>query len=240
MARLKRLIVPGAAHYLSQRVVAGGSAFVDVADRQAFMAALRSCSTAQRVAVVAYALLEQQVQLVVVPEQAGALAPLMQALTRQYVGPFNRKHGRSGALWQSRFTSAPVEAGAYLMGCVVYVEQAPVRAGLQLAATEHAWSSARYHAGLASGSGQIGTDGWLAPMPAGSAYWALGNTPFEREAAYRRRLEQPLTASEIEKIEATVGKGWALGSAGFVAEVGALSGRRSAPAPRGRPALVRV
>ena len=253
MARLKRLVVPGVAHYLSQQVVSGGSAFTDAADRRAFMAALSTCSAAQRVAVVAYALLDQQVQLVVVPEQADALGPLMQALARQYVGPFNRKHGRSGALWQGRFTAAPVEAVTHLMDCVVSLEQAPVRAGMHVAATDHPWSSARHHAGLrnaagtrtSTGSGDhsggepVAGDGWLAPMPAGSAYWALGNTPFEREAAYRRRLECPLTAAEIQKIEATVGKGWALGSAAFMADIGARSGRRPAPARRGRPALVR-
>jgi putative transposase len=232
MARLKRLVVPRIPHHVSQRVVAGGVAFVDPADHQAFVAALRSCCVEHEVAVLAYALLEQQVQLMLMPQRAESLGRMMQSLTRQYVGPFNRKHARSGALWQSRFSSAPVQSTTQLLNCVVYLEQAPQRAGFQGAAFEYPWSSACHHAGLRS-------EGWLAAMPADSAYWKLGNTPFERDAAYRRLLELALPAVAIQKIEATVLKGWALGSGEFLAEIGASTGRRPAPAPRGRPRLGR-
>jgi putative transposase len=167
-----------------------------------------------------------------VPDRADSLGRMMQSLTRQYVGPFNRKHGRSGALWQSRFCSAPVQSSIHLLGCVLYVEQAPLRAGFHGAAFEYPWSSACHHAGLRS-------EGWLGAMPADSAYWALGNTPFERDAAYRHRLEQPLAAAEIQNIESNVLKGWALGSSQFLADIGASAGRRSTPASRGRPPLGR-
>lgn len=233
MARLTRLVVPRVPHHVSQRAVAGGAAFIDAADHQAFLMALRSCSVEHNVAVLAYALLSDQVHLMLIPDQAESLGRMMQAVTRQYVGPFNRRHGRSGTLWRSRFTSAPVQSAAHLLGCVLYVEQAPVRAGFHGHAFEYPWSSACHHAGLRS-------EGWLVPMPADSAYWALGNTPFERDAAYRRLLEQAPSAAQVQKIEATVLKGWALGSDEFLAEMGALSGRRPSPAPRGRPPVNRA
>lgn len=232
MARLKRLVVARIAHHVSQRAVAGSAAFVDSVDHQVYLDALRSCSQEHDVAVLAYALVPQQVQLVLVPGEAASLGRMVQALTRQYVGPYNRRHGRTGTLWQSRFCSAPVQSSTHLLECVVYVEQAPLRAGFLGAAVEYPWSSARHHAGLSS-------EGWLAPMPADSAYWKLGNTPFERDAAYRRLLEQPLAAAPARQIEATVLKGWALGSADFLADMGASAGRRPAPAPRGRPPLGR-
>lgn len=232
MARLKRLVVARIAHHVSQRAVAGSAAFVDSVDHQAYLDALRSCSQEHDVALLAYALVNQQVQLVLVPAEAASLGMMVQALTRRYVGPYNRRHGRTGTLWQSRFGSAPVQSSTHLLECVVYVEQAPLRAGFHGAAVEYPWSSARHHAGLSS-------DGGLAAMPADSAYWKLGNTPFERDAAYRRLLEQPLAASAARQIEATVLKGWALGSADFLAEMGASAGRRPAPAPRGRPPLGR-
>ena len=43
----------------------------------------------------------------------------------------------------------------------------------------------------------------LASVPPASAYWLLGNTPFEREAAYAALLESPLPAGEQARIEAT-------------------------------------
>jgi putative transposase len=232
MARLKRLVAPGVPHHVSQRAVAGGSAFVDATDHQAFIAALRHCSAEHRVAVLAYALLDQQVQLMLVPERAESLGRMMQSLTRQYVGPFNRKHARTGALWQSRFSSAPVQSSTQLLNCVLYVEQAPLRTGWHGTAVDYPWSSACHHAGLRS-------ENWLAPMPPDSAYWRLGNTPFERDAAYRRPLEQTQAALELQKIETTVLKGWALGSDEFLGDIGASAGRRPAPAARGRPPVGR-
>lgn len=232
MARLKRLVVARVAHHVSQCAVADSAAFVDAADHQAYVAALRRCSQEHRVAVLAYALVHRQVLLVLVPTEVASLGRMVQALTRQYVGPYNRRHARTGALWQSRFCSAPVQSSTDLLDCVLHVEQAPLRAGMVASALEYPWSSARHHAGL-------GGDVWLAAMPADSTYWRLGNTPFEREAAYRVRLEQPLDGATARRIEATVLKGWALGSPSFLAEMGASAGRRPSPAPRGRPRLER-
>ena len=183
-------------------------------------------------AVIAYALLDAQTQLLLIPPSVESLGKMVQALTRQFVGPFNRRHQRSGALWQTRYGSAPLESATELLNCVLFVEQAAQRQGYQGAAVEYPWSSAAHHAGLRS-------DAVVAAMPADSAYWALGNTPFERDAAYRRLLQSPLSAAQVQRIESTLLKGWALGSPAFLAEIGALAGRRPSPAPRGRPPVGR-
>ena len=112
------------------------------------------------------------------------------------------------------------------------VEQAAQRQGLVSSAVEFAASSAAHHAGLRS-------DALMAAMPADSAYWRLGNTPFERDAAYRRLLELPMRAADVQRIETTLLKGWALGSCAFLANIGAFAGRRPSPKPRGRPPLGR-
>lgn len=230
MARLKRLIVPQLPHLVQQRVVAGCEGLSDAVDQQAFVLALRHCCDEHGVAVIAYALLSQQTQLLLIPPSAESLGKMVQALTRQFVGPFNRRHQRSGALWQGRFCSAPLESATELLNCVLFVEQAAQRQGFQAAAVDFPCSSAAHHAGLRS-------DAAIAAMPADSAYWKLGNTPFERDAAYRRLLERPLSAADVQRIESTLLKGWALGSPQFLAEIGALAGRRPSPALRGRPPL---
>lgn len=232
MARLKRLVVPQLPHLVQQRVVAGGAGLMDPVDQQAYLVALRHCCDEHDVAVIAYAMLTHSTQLVLVPRTEQSLGKMVQALTREFVGPFNRRHQRSGALWQSRFSSAPLESATELLGCVVFVEQAAQRHGLVSSAVEFAWSSAAHHAGLRS-------DTLMAAMPADSAYWQLGNTPFERDAAYRRLLDLPMRAADVQRIDTTLLKGWALGSPAFLANIGALAGRRPSPKPRGRPPLGR-
>ncbi|MDP3823442.1 MAG: transposase [Burkholderiales bacterium] len=228
MARLSRLVVAGQAHHVSLRAVAGNDAFVDAADHTLFFEALRRSAAEHRVAIHACVLLASEVQLLATPAAAEDLGRMMQALARFYVGPFNRRHGRSGALWQSRFRAAPVGGAAELLACMVYIEQAPRRAGVSGRVVDFAWSSAAHHAGIRSNP-------LLASVPPASAYWLLGNTPFEREAAYAALLESPLPAGEQARIEATTLKGWAMGSGEFIASLAAETPRRPVAQARGRP-----
>ena len=140
MARLKRLIVPQLPHLVQQRVVAGCQGLSDAVDQQAYALALRDCCDAHEVTVIAYALPSQQALLLLVPPSAESLGKMVQALTRQFVGPFNRRHQRSGALWQGRFCSAPLESATELLNAVIRDTSATLstrtRAAVALAATE--------------------------------------------------------------------------------------------------------
>ena len=224
MARLKRLVAPGHAHHVVQRAVTGVDAFADAGDRAAFLEALRRGSAEQGVAVHAYALLPNEFQLLATPTEPDALGLAMQALSRLYVAAFNCRHGRSGPLWQGRYRAAPVEGGANLLTCMRYIEQSAASADH---ADDIAWSSAAVHAGLQPAE-------WLSGVPADSSYWQLGNTPFERETAYRALLRQPMAADAVAAVESTTLKGWAMGSGGFLASL-AADGRRPSMLRPGRP-----
>jgi putative transposase len=228
MARLSRFVVAGHAHHVSLQAVAGTDAFIDGADHAMFLEALRRSSSEHRAAIHAFVLLNDAVQLLVTPATVQGLSRMMQSLARLYVGGFNRRRGRTGALWQSRFRAAPVGGAAELLSCMRYIEQAPRRAGVPTVLVDYPWSSAAHHAGLRS-------DPILARLPAGSGYWLLGNTPFEREAAYRALLETPLVDDELARIETTTRKGWALGSGEFIASLATEVPRRSVAQARGRP-----
>lgn len=228
MARLKRLAVAGHVHHVVQRTAAGATAFVVDEDRAAFLEALARSAIEHRVAVHAFVLLEREFQLLATPQEAAALGQLMQSLARRYVGPFNRRHGRSGTLWQGRFRTAPVEVAVHVLLCMRYIEQAPMRAGWAAPAADYPWSSAAHHVGVAS-------IGLVANVPPQSSWWLLGNTPFEREAAYRRLLEEPLSPAEVALIEQTTVKGWPLGAPAFLAGLPVEGPRSLVPKPRGRP-----
>jgi putative transposase len=172
--------------------------------------------------------MEHEVQLLLTPGIGESLGRMMQALTRFYVPAFNRRHGRAGALWQGRFRAAPVGGATPLLTCMRYLEQAPFRAGWLGEPTEYVWSSAAHHCGLRA-------DPLLLRVPAESAYWQLGNTPFDRESAYRVLLAQPLTAADVSAVEASTPRGWALGSGEFLARLGEMTGRRTSVKSRGRP-----
>lgn len=226
MARLPRWSAPGQLHQVLQRGVAGTPLFRDAQDYAAFIDALRLASTEHRVAIHAYALLPDRIHLLATPHDGDGLSRTMQAAGRRYVQAHNRRHGRSGTLWDGRFRVAVVESESHWLACRVHVESAPVHEGLASQAADYPWSSAAYHCGLRN-------DTLVTPHPLD---WNLGNTPFEREMARKLLLERGLPMPAQMSIEQAVDKGWALGSPDFLAQLERQTGRRAQPGQAGRPA----
>jgi putative transposase len=216
MARLPRLAVGGQAHFIVQRGHGGCAVFTDDADRADYRAALREAAAAERVQLHAYALLPAEVQLLATPPEAAALSRLMQALGRRYVGAYNRRHGRRGTLWDGRFHCGVVEPGAMRLLALRLIDGATA---------EHGATSAAHRSGGPHDSG-------LADPP---EYWQLGNTPFEREAAYRRLLDAGVDAASAALLRGAALGGWVAGSPAFKAGLAAATARPTQPRPRGRP-----
>lgn len=225
MARQPRLVVAGLAHHVVQRGHSGQPPFADDADRREYLAALDEACRARGVAVLAYALLADEVHLLLVPPDAGALAGAMQALGRRYVAAFRRRHGGSGTLWDGRFRAGVVEPGPRTLDVLRLIDALPVRRGLAASPESAAWSSAPHRLGQVR-------DRLLAEPP---EVWTLGNTPFEREAAYRRLLERGLDPAFEQRLEHAARHGWAVGSDAFLAGLAERAGRAVRPRHRGRP-----
>lgn len=227
MARLPRLTVPGLPHHLIQRGNNRQSIFIDEVDCANYLRELRELAEAHSLAVHAYVLMPNHVHLIVTPGEDGALGRMMQALGRRYVRRFNDRHKRTGTLWEGRYRSTVIEADRYLVACMRYVELNPVRAGLVDEPALFRWSSHAHHVGLR-----------VDPVVTEhTVYWALGNTPFERQVAYRRLFEHASTQpdDEVSAIRYATNRGWALGDDGFARELSQLASRRANPLKVGRP-----
>lgn len=225
MARLPRLVVPGLPHHLIQRGHNRQPIVLDDEDRRQFLALLREAAINQRVAIHAYVLMDNHLHLLATPETPEGLSRMMQSLGRRYVATFNQRHGRSGTLWEGRFRAAPLEAERHLLACMRYIELNPQRAGWLMEPGSYAWSSGPQHLGHRR-------DPLITEHP---LFWALGNTPFEREAAWRAWLEQGVSPEELRALGDSALKGWPLGSAGFLQGLAEGSERPVAPRQRGRP-----
>lgn len=218
MARLPRLTLPGEPHLVVQRSLPERAAFVDDGDRRAYTQVLREALVAEQVALHAHALGANEVRLVLTPASAGSLARLVQHLGRRYVAHHHRRHGGSGPLWEGRYRCVPLD-GTACLDALLWVDGLPA----------DGFSSESRHCGSATSRLDD------LPLREPPAYWALGNTPFERETAYRRRLAEGLPAARVAQLLAALRGGWALGAPGFVAHAAQAGGRPAGPRPRGRP-----
>ena len=228
MARLPRLTAPGLPHHLIQRGNNRQAIFVDEVDCARYLDDLGELAAAHGLAVHAYVLMPNHVHLLATPADRDTLSRVMQALGRRYVRQFNDRHRRTGTLWEGRYRSTVVKTDRYLLACMRYIELNPVRAGLVDEPGDYRWSSHPHQLGLR-----------MDPLITEHAvYWALGNTPFERQLAYRRLFEQNLQADDIEAIRSATHRGWVLGGRGFADEIAGQTGRRTRPVRRGRPRKV--
>ena len=227
MARLPRLSVPDQLHLILLRVRGDRAAFADPEAYAAYLEFLRAESAAAGVAIHAFALTPMRVWILATPPTTTALGAMVQAVGRRFVPRFNRRHGTHGGFWQGRFGAAVVDTGECFLDCLRFIETEPVRGGLVERAQDWPWSSAAHHCGLHS-------ETCLTEHP---YYWALGNTPFEREARVKELLATVLPDARRRDIEAAAAHGWALGSAEFIEKMASISTRRLRPLPRGRRRL---
>lgn len=225
MARLPRLVVANHLHHVIARGNNEQAVFIDEADYRQYLDWLREAARKHRVAIHAYALLPNRVQLLATPSDDEGLGKMMQAVGRLYVPYFNTRHRRSGSLWEGRFRATVIDAAAHFADCAHLLEHLPVQSGLSADMASYPWSSHAHHTGLRR-------QAWLTDH---SAYWNLGNTPFDREAAYQQRCALPPERKIAQAIEEATHKGWVLGSDAFKAGLAKLTSRRLQPARRGRP-----
>ena len=229
MARQPRIALAGRPHLVSQSSRRSAGAFIDDEDRRFYLAAMFESSYATGVVVHAYALAARQVQLLATPATADALGRFMQRLGRRYGHAFNRRHASAGPLWSSRYGATAILSEQFLLEALLTVEQLPIREGVLSGAHDWPWSSATHHIGRQLDSRLV--------FP--HVYWALGNTPFERQARYAELLERMVSVERAKLLETAARSGWPTGTRDDIALLEANQrGLRLRPQPRGRPKTV--
>ena len=225
MARLPRLVVPNQPHHVIQRGNDRQTIFRETEDYAAFLGWLREAARQFKVAIHAYVLLPDHLHLLVSPSDDTGLGKMMQWVGRHYVPYFNGKYRRTGTLWQGRYRATVIDSEQYFLLCSRYIESHPVRAALVSAPEDYPWSSIAHHIGAKH-------DSLITDHP---VFWALGNTPFDREANYKALMELGISQREADALTEATLKGWPLGSDRFKAALAKQVSRRVTPAKRGRP-----
>lgn len=147
MARPLRLEHAGAVWHVHNRGNNRADIFFCDEDRLLFLALLEETVRRYHWSVIQYVLMTNHFHLMVeTPEPT--LSRGMKWLCQVYAQRLNRRHGRSGHLFGSRFTSHLVEKNAYLLETLRYLALNPVRAGIVARPEDYRWGSHRAAAGL--------------------------------------------------------------------------------------------
>jgi putative transposase len=229
MARLPRLTLPGCPHHVIQRGNNRQAIFASSADHQTLLDLLYENAKKFEVAIHAYVLMGNHFHLLVTPQTLAGLPQMMQAVGRRYVRYFNDTQQRSGTLWEGRYKSTLIQAERYLLACMAYIDLNPVRAGLVAQPRDYPWSSHGHYTGQC-------IDRLITPH---ALFWALGNTPFAREAAYAQLVQAGISPVQQTALTDAALQGWALGEPDFVADLQKRTARRVSKGSAGRPVSVK-
>ena len=129
MPRSARLDMPGLLQHVMVRGIERRDIFVDDDDRRAFVGRLGELLGATQTELLAWALLSNHVHLLV-RSRTGSLGTFMRRLLTGYAVTFNRRHERSGHLFQNRYKSVVCDEEPYLLELVRYIHLNPLRAGV--------------------------------------------------------------------------------------------------------------
>ena len=196
-----RLFVPGLSHHLRNRGNNRCDVFLDAEDRETFRSLLGKFARAYNVAINGYTLMTTHYHALVTPPDADALPGMMQHFGREYVQFFNRRHRRTGTLWEGRYKASLILDERYWFNCLRYIEANPVRAGMVKSAADYKWSS---YACTALGA----DDPLITRHP---LYLGLGGSAEERCARWKAMCAETLTERELAHIRSAAQRSRSLG-----------------------------
>jgi len=127
MPRQARIDAPGAVHHIICRGIERRQIFKDDVDRDDFVARLTALCKETSTDCLAWALIPNHFHLLLRTGQV-PVATVMRRLLTGYAVKFNRRHGRSGHLFQNRYKSILCQEELYLLELVRYIHLNPLRA----------------------------------------------------------------------------------------------------------------
>lgn len=140
MARPVRIEYPGAVYHVICRGNNRQAIYRDDMDRRRYLEKLSYYCEDKQVDLLAYCLMSNHVHLLL-ETPAGNLSKIMQAFQTSYTVYFNKRHGRSGHVFEQRYKAMLVDKDNYLLQVSRYIHLNAVSAKLAKRPQDYRWSS---------------------------------------------------------------------------------------------------
>ncbi|MDR7871166.1 MAG: transposase [Tissierellaceae bacterium] len=139
MARYAREKSSTGIYHVMLRGIDKRNIFMDEEDREKFVDCIIKAKRAGNFELYAYCLMDNHVHLLIKEDEE--IGTSIKRITVGYVSWHNKKHERTGHLFQNRFRSESVETESYLVTVLRYIHQNPLKAGMVRELKDYEWSS---------------------------------------------------------------------------------------------------
>ena len=136
-----RIASEGDFYHVTTRGVAQHNIFEDDDDREFMLKLLRNSTEKHQVEILAWCFMSNHVHLLIHAPLSN-VAVFMNSLLSRYARYYNKRHSRSGHLFQERFYSTPIDTDEYLLVAVRYIHFNPHGIGVK-DIERYRWSSYR-------------------------------------------------------------------------------------------------
>lgn len=143
MARTKRILFTKAAYHICVRGNNRQAVLNSTEDKLALLNTLSKYKERFRFKLFGFVLMDNHAHLVIETTNQISISKIMQAVTLSYSQKFRNKYGYVGYVWQGRFKSKVIEGDNYILECLNYIHNNPLRANMVSNLKQYKWSS--YH-----------------------------------------------------------------------------------------------
>ncbi len=150
MSRPGRTYFNNAVYHITIRGNNKQAVLKEADDKMNFIKSLDKFKKRFKFKLYCFAIMHNHVHLVIETQEHIRISKIMQAIALSYSVKFRKKYGYVGYVWQGRFRSTVIDDEKYILACMEYIHNNPVRAGFSRRPQDYTWSSCRFYEGLKS------------------------------------------------------------------------------------------
>ncbi len=152
MGRMPRIYYDNAVYHVTVRGNNKKTVLQESEDKEMFLRAVGRYKSRFLFKLFGFVIMDNHVHLVIQATALNDISKIMQAINLSFSRNYGIKYELSGHIWQGRFHSDLIESEEYILNCLQYIHDNPVRAGIVEKAADYLWSSHRfYHGGEEAG-----------------------------------------------------------------------------------------
>ena len=143
MSRTKRIYYNNAIYHVCIRGNNRQMVLLKEEDKKEFLKTLSKFKARFKFKLFGFVLMDNHAHLVIKANGLINISKIMQAITLSYSQKFRHKYNYTGYVWQGRFKSNIIETDAYIIDCLNYIHNNPVKRDYVLKPEDWVYSSAR-------------------------------------------------------------------------------------------------
>lgn len=148
MVRIKRVYYNNAVYHIVFRGNNRQMILKDAKDKISLLETLAKYKERFGYKLHGFVLMDNHAHLVLGTDHKNNISKIMQSILLSFSLKFRKKYNYTGHVWQGRFKSNIIEGENYILECLEYIHNNPVRADIVPASQGYVWSSYYFYNGI--------------------------------------------------------------------------------------------